>query len=79
MTTSSVIFSRQIASYMHMLVYYFTTFKKFSVFILCFIFGCAGSGLPHSLPLVLASGGYSLVEVRGLPTVVASLVAEYGF
>ena len=32
----------------------------------------------HKLPLVAASGGYSLVTVHGLLIVVASLVAEHG-
>jgi len=44
-----------------------------------FIFGCAGSLLLCRLSLVAGSGGYSLVEVRGLCTAVASLVLENGF
>ena len=65
---------------MHMLVYSFTTFKNiFCIYLFIYLFlavldlGCC------SLSLVLASGGFSLVEVCGLLTVVASLVAEYGF
>ena len=77
MTTSSVIFSRQIASYMHMLVYSFTTFKNiFCIYLFLFLavldLGCC------SLSLVLGSGGFPLVEVCGLLTVVAYLVANMG-
>ena len=44
-----------------------------------FIFGCTGSLLPCAgFSLVAASRGYSLVGVRGLLIVVASLVAEQG-
>ena len=39
-----------------------------------FIFGCAGSSLLHGLTLVAASVGYSPVMIRGLLTVVTSLV-----
>ena len=50
---------------------------SFFYFIL-YIFGCAGSLLlAHGLSLVAASGGYSLVAIQGLLTVVASLVAEH--
>ena len=43
------------------------------------IFGCAGSLLLCAdFSLVAASKGYSLVGVRGLLIVVASLVAEQG-
>ena len=43
-----------------------------------FSFGCAGSSLLRSLSLVVTSGGYSLVVVRRLLIVVASLVVELG-
>ena len=42
------------------------------------IFACTGSSLLCRLSLVVASGGYSLVTVHRLPTVVGSLVAEHG-
>lgn len=49
----------------------------FSLFFcfLIFIYGCARYSLLHRLG---ASGDYSLVGGRGLLTVVASLVAEFG-
>lgn len=34
-----------------------------------FIFGCAGSSLPHGLSLVAAIVGYSPVTMRGILTV----------
>ena len=42
------------------------------------IFGCAGSVLLRGLSLVAARGGYSLVVVCKLLSVMASLVAEHG-
>ena len=49
-----------------------------SLYIILFIFGCAGSLLlPGSSP-VAVSGDCSLVAVRRLFTVVASPVAEHG-
>ena len=39
------------------------------------MYGCAGSSFLHGLSLVVASGGYSLVAILRLLTVVASLVA----
>ena len=46
---------------------------------ICFIVGCAGSSLLHlDFSLVEASGGCSLVVVRGLLTVVVSLAVERG-
>ena len=50
-------------------------FFKINLFIYLFIFGCIGSSL---LRVVVASRDYSLLQVRGLLIVVASLVAEYG-
>ena len=38
------------------------------------MYGCAGSSFLHGLSLVVASGGYSLVAILRLLTVVASLV-----
>ena len=52
-----------------------TFFFKINLFIYLFIFGCIGSSL---LRVVVASRDYSLLQVRGLLIVVASLVAEYG-
>ena len=49
-------------------------FKK----IILFIFGTAGSSLPHRFFLSCGEWGYSLVVVRGLLIVVASLVVEHG-
>ena len=40
--------------------------------------GCAGSLLLCGFSLVALSGGYSLVAVRGLIIVMASLVGEHG-
>ena len=42
-----------------------------------FIFGCAGFLLLLRVSLVAATRGYSLVAVRGLLTVVASLTVEH--
>ena len=42
-----------------------------------FTFGCAGLHHCTGFPLVAERGGYSLVAVHGLPTVVAALV-EHG-
>ena len=42
-----------------------------------FFFACTGSSLLCRFSLVVASGGYSLVTVHGLPTVVGSLVTEH--
>ena len=41
------------------------------------MFGCAGFLLLHRLSLVVASRGYSLVVMRRLLLVVASLVVEH--
>ena len=41
-----------------------------------FIFGCAGLFCWVGFSLAVASGGYSLVAVYGLLTVVVSLVVE---
>ena len=46
------------------------------VYIILFIYGCAGSSL---LLWLWVSRGHSLLAVHGLLTVVASLVAEHGF
>ena len=44
-----------------------------------FIFGCAGFSLLCGLfSLVEVNGGYSLVVVHGLLSVVASLLAQHG-
>ena len=50
-----------------------------SFFSLIFIFGCAGSSLPHSGFLYVESGGYSLIAVHGLLIVVASLILDHRF
>ena len=47
------------------------------LFIICFL-AVLGLGCCTGSSLVAASGGYSLVVVRGLLTAVASLVAELG-
>lgn len=47
-------------------------------FFLFFIFGCAGSLLHSGFSLAVASGGYSLVGVRGLLILVAFHVAKHG-
>ena len=51
-------------------------FEEFYMYL--FILGCAGSLVLLRLPPVVASGSYSLVEVRGLPIAEASLTAESG-
>ena len=48
---------------------FFISLKKY-----LFIFDCAGSSVLRGLSLVVASGGYSLVAILRLLTVVASLV-----
>ena len=50
-------------------------FKKKIIYL--FIFGCAGSSLPHGLSLVVASTAYCVVVVCGLLIAVASLVVEH--
>ena len=49
----------------------FNVFSKITYFWLCWVFAAA-----HMLSLVAATEGYSLVEVRKLLTVVASLVPD---
>ena len=57
-----------------------STLLPFSYFLklINFIFVCVGSLLLHGLPLVVASGGYSLAVAGKLLMVVASCVAEHG-
>ena len=47
-----------------------------SFFNFIFMFGCAWSLLLHGLFLVVVSRGYSLIAVRGLHILVASLIIE---
>ena len=55
-----------------------STLLPFSYFLklINFIFVCVGSLLLHGLPLVVASGGYSLDVLCRMLIVVASLVVE---
>ena len=46
-------------------------------FLNVFIYGCAGSSLRTSFPLVVASGGCSLTVACGLLVSMASLVGEH--
>ena len=54
-------------------------FFFFLVFIYLFIFGCTGSSFPlHALSLIVASGGYSLLQITGSRHVWTAVVEDTG-
>ena len=55
-------------------IFFFDKIQKFSLLI---NFGCAGSLLLHRFSLVVVGGGYSLVTVHRLLTVVVTLVVAH--